>query len=342
MKDKNIWGIIYLCVAINQKAIQVYTKLFEVEEIKELKVFWGRMADEEKIRAAFLDRTKETIKGYTLSAIFNDPAQTKYELTILLEKIDVLLDRWEDKKVMENALILVYRLEYYMLHPTFEMLFRALKPLADDLDSSDTYDLHIQEFINMFVRYGDITPELELLGETLQSLWQRNKDLAEIAMVDGLTGVLNRRGFLVIAHELFFLAQRKKENVAIFMIDIDHFKKINDQYGHPKGDAVLRGVAKSLKSNIRKSDVLCRYGGEEFVILFPHILASAVPHMAEKLRKGVEEARPKGIFVSISIGVEQGIVKYASDKTFFAWISKADKHLYEAKASGRNCVAHGC
>ena len=58
----------------------------------------------------------------------------------------------------------------------------------------------------------------------------------------------------------------------------------------------LKEVAKSLKSNIRKSDVLCRYGGEEFVILFPHILASAVPHMAEKLRKGVEEARPKGIF----------------------------------------------
>ncbi|THB80880.1 MAG: GGDEF domain-containing protein [Desulfobacteraceae bacterium] len=341
MKDKNIWEIIYLCVAINQKAIQVYTKLFEVEEIKELKVFWNRMADEEKIRAAFWDRTKETIKGYTLSGIFNDPAQTKYELTTLLEKIDVLLDRWEDKKVMENALILAYRLEYYMLHPTFEMLFRALKPLANGLDSSDTYDLHIQEFINMFVRYGDITPELELLGETLQSLWQRNKDLAEIAMVDGLTGLLNRRGFLVIAHELFFLAQRKKENVAIFMTDIDHFKKINDQYGHPKGDAVLRGVAKSLKSSIRKSDVLSRYGGEEFVILFPHILSSAVPNMAEKLRKGVEEARPEGIFVSISIGVEQGIVKNASDKTFFAWISKADEHLYKAKANGRNCVVSG-
>ena len=341
MKDKNIWEIIYLCVAINQKAIQIYTKLFEVEEIKELKVFWGRMVDEEKIRAAFWDRTRETIKGYTLPAIFNDPAQTKYELAMLLEKIDVLLDRWEEKKVMENALILAYRLEYYMLHPTFEMLFRALKPLADGLDPSDTYDRHIKQFIKMFIQYGDITPELELLGETLQSLWQRNKALTEIAMVDGLTGLLNRRGFLVVAHELFYLAQRKKENVAIFMIDIDHFKEINDQYGHPIGDSVLKGVAETLKSKIRKSDVLCRYGGDEFVILFPGILVSSVPQMAEKIRKGVEKARPEGIFVSISIGIEQGVIQKASDKTFFAWISRADKHLYKAKANGRNCVVSG-
>lgn len=145
-----------------------------------------------------------------------------------------------------------------MLLPTFELLFHSLKPLAGDTDLSDTYDRYIKLFISMFVRYGGITPELELLGETLQSLWQRNKALVEMAMIDSLTGLLNRRGFLIVAQELFYLAQRKKENMALFMIDIDHFKRINDRYGHPKGDIVLKGVAKFLKTTVRKSDVLCR------------------------------------------------------------------------------------
>lgn len=342
MKDENIWGIIYLCITINQKAIQIYTKLSEAEEIKELKCFWVRMAEEEKSHAVFWNNAKLTAQNFKFPSIFDHPSDVQKELSAILAKIDILSERWEERKTMANALILAYRLEYYMLHPTFELLFHALRPLAGDSDPADTLDRHIKRFINVFVQYSGITPELELLGETLQSLWQRNRELAEIAMLDGLTGLLNRRGFLIVAQELFYLAQRKKANIAIFMIDIDHFKKINDRYGHPRGDTVLREVAKSLKTTVRKSDVLCRYGGEEFVILFPEILSSAVPKMAEKIRKGVEKSRPKGIPVTISIGVKQGVIQKDSDKIFFSWISKADKQLYQAKTNGRNCVAHDC
>ena len=190
----------------------------------------------------------------------------------------------------------------------------------------------------MFIQYGDVTPELELLGETLQSLWQRNKKLVEIAMIDGLTGLLNRRGFLILANELSYLSQRKKENMGLFMIDIDRFKNINDTHGHPMGDKVLKAVAQSLKTYIRKSDVLGRFGGEEFIILFPDIRAAALPLIAEKIRKGVETARPAGIPVTISIGVEHGVIQDDPEKTLFSWISKADERLYKAKTGGRNCV----
>jgi diguanylate cyclase (GGDEF)-like protein len=342
MKDKSIWGIIYLCITINQKAIQIYTNLSKAEEIKELKSFWIQMADEEKSHAAFWNCAKLTAHNFKFPTLFDNPSQILEELSLISEKIDILSDRWEENKTMANALVLAYRLEYYMLHPTFELLFHALKPLAEDIDPSDTLDRHIKRFIDMFVQYSGITPELELLGETLQSLWQRNRELAKIALIDGLTGLLNRRGFLIVAQELFYLAHRKKENVALFMIDIDHFKKINDQYGHPRGDTVLKGVAKSLKKTVRKSDVLCRYGGEEFVILFPDILSSAVPEMAEKVRKGVEISRPNGIPVTISIGVKQGVVQSGSDQVFFSWISTADDYLYTAKARGRNCFVHDC
>jgi len=258
MKDDSTWGIIRLCIAINQKAIQIYTKLSQAEEVTALKTFWVQMADEGKIHAVFWSKVELTAQDFIFPSVFDTPSDVQKELSTILEKIEVLSNCWEEKKSMKNALILAYRLEYYMLHPTVELLFNALKPLNGDVDPSDTYDLHIRRFIDMFIQYGHITPELELLGETLQSLWKRNKVLADIAMTDGLTGLFNRRGFLLVAQELFSLAKRRKENIAVFMIDIDHFKKINDRYGHPRGDTVLKGVAKSLEGTVRKSDVLCR------------------------------------------------------------------------------------
>nr|WP_320014289.1 diguanylate cyclase [uncultured Desulfobacter sp.] len=342
MKNDSIWGIIRLCIAINQKAIQIYTKLSQAEDIKALKAFWVQMAEEEKIHAAFWSKVELKAKDVIFPSVFDTPSDIQKELSAILDKIEVLSSRWEEKKSMENALILAYRLEYYMLHPTFEVLFKALKQLGGEIDPSDTHDRHIRKFIDMFIRYGHITPELELLGETLQSLWRRNQALVDIAMTDGLTGLFNRRGFLIVAQELFSLAERRREHIAVFMIDIDYFKKINDRYGHPRGDTVLKGLAKSLKGSVRKSDVLCRYGGEEFVILFPDIHTSTVPLMAEKIRKEVEKSRLDGIFVTISIGVTQGLVKNSSDNSFFSWIARADKHLYKAKANGRNCVVHDC
>ncbi|MDD9304868.1 MAG: GGDEF domain-containing protein [Desulfobacter sp.] len=338
MKDKHIWEIIYLCIRINTKAIDIYMKLSEAEPVKSLAAIWIHMAKEAKIQSDVWIIAKEKAQEYRFPSLFENPFVIKKDLEALLGKIDLLQDRWSQEQTMENALILVYRLEYHMLNPAFELLFRALKPLSDNINPSDTYDRHMNRFINMFIRYGDITPELELLGETLQSLWKRNRDLIEISMIDGLTKQLNRHGFFILALELSYLAHRKKENIAILMIDIDHFKKINDRYGHPTGDKVLRAVAQSFSAHVRKSDVICRYGGEEFVILFPDILPKALPLVAEKIRKGVEKTRVDGIGVTVSIGVEQGTIRSNPDKTLFSLISKADERLYKAKAGGRNCV----
>ncbi len=270
MKNGITWKIIRLCIAINQKG---HTDIYQVVPSRRnnrLKAIWTQMADEEKIHALFWQRVALRAGDFIFPCIFDTPSDIRKELSAILEKIEFLSNRWEEKNQMGNALILAYRLEYYMLYPTFEVLFNTLRPLEGDGDTvpSDTYDRHIRRFIDMFIQYGHITPELELLGETLQSLWKRNKVLVDITMTDGLTGLYNRRGFLMVAQGLFSLAERREENIAVFMIDIDHFKKINDKYGHPRGDIVLKGVANSLKRTVRKSDVMSRYGGEEFVILF--------------------------------------------------------------------------
>ncbi len=338
MRDDNILDIIYLCIAINQRATEIYLMLSKVDENEELKLFWVEMAEEEKSHADFWKIAKEIAEEHGLPHIFDNPSATRNELDQILQTVKILLERWELDQSMENALILAYRLEYNMLHPAFELLYHTLKPLAGEFDPEELYDKHINRFIKMFVQYGNTTPELELLGETIQSLWQRNKILTKLVMIDSLTGLLNRRGFLILAKELSYLSQRNKENMGILMIDIDKFKKINDKHGHPKGDEVLKGVAESLKSSVRKSDIVGRYGGEEFAILFPSILPAALERIAEVIRAGVENAQPAGIPVTVSVGVTQGIIKNDPDAELFSWIAKADERLYQAKANGRNCI----
>ena len=341
MSDDVNANIIYLCITINKRASEIYKKLSGAEDNKELKLFWKEMADEEKVHEVFWNNVKTFAQECRLPHVFDDLLATESELEKLLEKVEFLLKRWEADHSTENALILAYRLEYYMLHPSFEMLYHTLKPLGGETDLEDTYDLHVNRFIDIFVRYGNITPELELLGETLQSLWQRNKILTKLVMFDVLTGLLNRRGFLVLAKEISYLSHRNKENVGLLMIDIDEFKKINDKHGHPKGDEVLKAVAESLKRSVRKSDIVGRFGGEEFIVLLPAVGPAILPRIAETIRQGVENMQPAGIPVTISVGGTQGAMHVDPDATLFSWIAEADDRLYQAKAKGKNCVVSG-
>lgn len=341
MNEDNVTEIIDQCIAINTRAAEIYIKLTGAEDNEELRAFWQDMNNEAKIHTAFWESVKKITKEYKLPHVFDDPLATRNDLEKVLQKIEILLRRWEAAHSVENALILAYRLEYYMLHPAFEILYHTLKPIAGETDPEDTYDRHINRFIKMFVKYGDVTPELELLGETLQSLWQRNKILAKLVMIDGLTGILNRRGFLMLARELSYLAQRNNENMGILSIDIDRFKEINDRHGHPKGDKVLRGVAESLKINVRQSDIVGRFGGDEFIVLFPAIQPTFLRRVAEVIRQGVENVRPAGIPVTISVGGSQGVIRADPDGELFSRIAKADRRLYQAKACGGNCVVSG-
>ena len=328
MRDDTVLDIINTCIAINHRAYEIYIKLSIAETNEALKFFWIEMSHEEEIHATFWNSAKKIAEEHTLPHVFDDPSVVKIELKLLRQKVEFLLTRWETNHNMENALILAYRLEFYMLHPAFELLYHTLEPLAGGTDPVDTYDRHINRFIETFVRYGSVTPELELLGETLQSLWQRNKVLTKLSIVDSLTGILNRRGFLILAKELSYLAQRNKAHMGILMIDIDKFKKINDTHGHHKGDDVLKAVANSLKSSVRKSDIVGRFGGEEFIILFPATLPPAIKRIAETIRHNVDSSRPEGIHVTISIGVAQGVMNADPDTELFTWIAKADKCLY--------------
>lgn len=164
-----------------------------------------------------------------------------------------------------------------------------------------------------------------------------NAELAKQARRDPLTGVLNRRGFEPKAQLLFDLGLRGGRPLCICMIDADHFKAVNDTHGHAVGDQVLKGIASALASRMRRTDVLARWGGEEFVLLLPDTSLKAASELAEGLRLAIGSSTWESVgTVTVSIGLAQ-IAE--SDHTLQALIERADRALYHAKDMGRNQVS---
>jgi diguanylate cyclase (GGDEF)-like protein len=159
--------------------------------------------------------------------------------------------------------------------------------------------------------------------------------LRDAASVDDLTGLLNRRGFFAAAHQLVALQARKQEPVSVLMLDLDNFKSINDRFGHPLGDEVLRAFANALTNNLRAADVIGRFGGEEFVVILGGNLADATA-AAERVRRTFEAVgrvvAGREVGATVSIGVASGGIDVAS------LIASADAALYRAKSNGRNRV----
>jgi diguanylate cyclase (GGDEF)-like protein len=159
------------------------------------------------------------------------------------------------------------------------------------------------------------------------------------ASTDALTGVSNRRYFMAQAEQELRRSRRFARELSVMMIDLDHFKKVNDQHGHAAGDAVLQSAVKRALESLRQSDQLGRIGGEEFAVILPETGLAAATDAAERLRKHINE-RPfigerHAIPCTVSVGVAQ---MNAHDGSIDDLFHRADKALYRAKHGGRNRV----
>jgi len=182
--------------------------------------------------------------------------------------------------------------------------------------------------------------ETQILAQA-EALKRANRKLAEQATEDSLTGTLNRRGFASQLEAVLGLAKRGGHATSALMIDIDHFKAFNDAHGHGAGDKALAAVAKAIRDIARKSDVVCRYGGEEFLVLLPETGPEGAALLGERIRQGVSELVGLSRSVTISVGVatRESIGPTQSRGTAGTDLMlRADKALYRAKEDGRNRV----
>jgi len=157
---------------------------------------------------------------------------------------------------------------------------------------------------------------------------------------DPLTGCLNRDGFFPAAQRALREARAHRHSLALLLLDLDRFKRVNDRYGHQAGDAVLQQVVAELARTLREDDLLGRYGGEEFVVLLSDMDPEKVVEIAERLRSHVEalELRHDGRRLSITISI--GCAMLRQDDDIDTLVARADQRLYQAKQTGRNRVVH--
>ncbi len=170
-----------------------------------------------------------------------------------------------------------------------------------------------------------------------QDLQRANLELERLSRTDRLTGLLNRGAWESELKAEFRRFMRYKTPSTLVMFDIDHFKKVNDTYGHQAGDAVIREVSALLKQNARLTDICGRYGGEEFAVLLPNTPVASAKVFCERLRKAVEQQVIRYDRHEIRFTISLGAAEPAeSFRDHAEWLEKADKALYHSKETGRN------
>lgn len=222
----------------------------------------------------------------------------------------------------------------------FEIDPGKMKPFSIMLQEAN------EELGKLNLSYEYLVIELKQAKETAEKLAGElkaaNEKLRGLAYRDGLTGLFNHRYFQDFIEKELTKAIRYERAFSLIMLDIDHFKKINDEYGHPAGDTVLKAISKMIEQTVRKCDVVSRYGGEEFTIVLPETTLKGAVILAERLRKIVEQLVIKvnddGIRLTVSLGLtvwEPGLAVTKKAEI----IDAADRALYKSKNTGRNKVS---
>jgi diguanylate cyclase (GGDEF)-like protein len=189
---------------------------------------------------------------------------------------------------------------------------------------------------------ADELETLEVLGTVaaaqLEIVWEID-EVSKRARQDALTGLANRRSFDEHLRRLLNEAERFGQPLSLVLADIDHFKRINDTWGHEAGDEVLRRVARALQEGVRQVDVAARYGGEEIALLLPQTSMAGAADLADRLRRAVAGRPVKFKGEEIAVTLSFGVAAFpTSVRTRDGLFRAADQALYEAKAGGRNCV----
>lgn len=172
--------------------------------------------------------------------------------------------------------------------------------------------------------------------DAVDQTYQQN--LFRAANIDGLTQLYNKKYFLDVLSKEFSFSRRAKQDLSLLMLDVDHFKKINDTYGHVAGDAVLKMIGQNLIKQVRMENVACRYGGEEFAVILRNVSPEQAFSLAERLRTSVETSRVDHRGTAIQVTISVGVATFKEDnfQTYEDLLLRADACLYEAKRGGRN------
>ncbi|ELB2282003.1 GGDEF domain-containing protein [Vibrio alginolyticus] len=217
--------------------------------------------------------------------------------------------------------------------------FNNFSPVSNSSDFM-YQDIVITPLIGLSGEVSHIAIQVNDVSETARNrihLKETNQHLSEISRKDGLTGLFNRAYWEQSLKDEFAHLKVIDGPCSLVIFDIDHFKKVNDTYGHPTGDEVIRRTSALLRKTARSSDICGRFGGEEFTVLLPHTNQEQACYFAERLRKRIEQEIVKVEDFLINYTISIGVCEYKPYfETHTQWLKSADAALYRAKENGRN------
>lgn len=330
-----------------QKALRAHTEMNNKLGIAENLLALGRSLVEE-----FLQTRDQQVLGQAVNYLYSahDYAEQLDSKQTLALAAFVLSETY---KVMQNyRKALDYHEEYANLWEKFLSQESELRlQLTEERFVSEREQQALEIYRLKTVELVEVQEELKLLVEALQQADQRqselltqlaekNAELERIAKEDVLTGLYNRRYIDQLMQQAFYEAQTYGGRLTLAILDLDHFKKINDRFSHQIGDEVLRTVSQLMKARIGREGVIGRYGGEEFVLVFANASLERAALVADTVRRTVETHDWALIHPQLKVTLSIGLCADATLPSFEKMIAQADEKLYEAKKNGRNQIRY--
>jgi len=255
-------------------------------------------------------------------------------LTVKHEISSALPERFEDMAV-DEMLDLAAHLEFFMLDAAFGELADLMQP-GGHADHRESYSRHVMRLVEAIGEHHSSESLASFLAKVLLRAYADQQRLAALSVQDPLTGLYNRRGILSHLAQWLAWSARYDRPVAVLLVDVDRFKEVNDGFGHPAGDAVLTAIAEALRGSVRNSDLVGRFGGDEFLVLAPETSAVDLDRVTERLLADVRAVKVEGVDLPVTVSVgaawSPGGLRMGSE----AVIAAADGSLYEAKSAGRD------
>ncbi len=292
-----------------------------------------------QLRFTYINSADERVRGFSREEVVGTLIQDNFTpqgKAMLAEK---LRERRELEISADKGLALKYDLP--MLHKNGGEVWVEISsvPIYGSDGSINGYQGIGRDVSGRRQHEATLLQSQQQLENQLQVVAEEKSVFQELAMLDPLTGLYNRRHFDATLPRELAHAERDGQPLAVIMLDLDHFKTVNDQYGHVAGDEVLKAMAALLKNGARQNDLICRYGGEEFVAILPNMSAKQAYERVESWRKQLETRQIVSRGYQISITLSAGITVFPDHGgTQELLLARADEMLYQSKSEGRNRI----
>lgn len=336
--------ILESCVRVDVLAKAVYEDMRRRCTDPAVADLCGAMAEEEATHIQWWTELLGAWDEGNLSGLWTLPDSAADQLGATVEELERFARSGDGPMDAETVLTTAARIEFFALDPVFSELLDLAEPGVARA-RHDAYSEHVARLVTALEKAFPADSLAGFLARILRRAEMDNRTLSQYATMDALTGLGNRRALAAQAGQWAAWAARYGSAVTFLMLDVDHFKSINDAWGHAVGDRVLVAIAGSIKASLRGADLVARYGGDEFVVLAPELEPEDATTVADRLVAAVRALKidaGNGAYVSVtaSVGVATAFDPPDSPpRALDVLLAAADRSLYAAKDAGRDRAA---